>query len=293
MPRLHPVYLPFRAQHQVLTLVQSVLEACCYDFGNAWVPELMEAQKWEEAESIELTRWVQKFSKHTKNVPLSATQEIPGKSLTQVLFETSSVRHSAVHRLRTSAAGIIKMLDAAVAFTDALRDTETTTYIARIRQNLAVNIENIVQHQTLLERKLSDELKDIARRRAELDDLEKLAVQDMLNNDRIHRTSAGSAVEDFLATLKREPGSCNSGKSSLQGDEEADHNLEEVGQTDDGSTSSARVTLQMYQALTPTMSKNAAARKTNLRKVCLPLSRSYHKGPTRTESSLRRSREAT
>ena len=106
VPRLHPVYLPFKTQHRSLVLVQSLLEEICLEFGNAWVPDLMEARKWHEAESIELTEWTKRFSKYAKSLPPAAIKPIAGKSIAQVLFGTSALRHSAVHRLPTSAAGI-------------------------------------------------------------------------------------------------------------------------------------------------------------------------------------------
>ena len=61
IPRLHPVYLPFKTQHNILVPVQSLFEECCLEFGNTWVPDLMEARKWHEAESIELTQWTKRF----------------------------------------------------------------------------------------------------------------------------------------------------------------------------------------------------------------------------------------
>lgn len=216
IPRLHPVYLPYRTQHHVLTAVQSILEECCFDFGNSWIPELMSAQKWEQAESIELTQWVKRFSKCTKSLPLSATRAIMGKSLKEVLFATSSLRHSAVHRLPTSAAGILKMLDTAITFTEALNDTERATQIRTIKEKLAIAVEDIIQRQTLLECKLSDQLKDFTKRRAEIDELERLAVEDMLYNDKLHRNSAGSVVEDLLADLKKTSHPCTTKEESVQ-----------------------------------------------------------------------------
>ena len=103
------MYLPFKTQHRILVLVQSLLGECYLDFGNTWAPDLMETSKWHEAESIELTEWIKRFSKHAKSLPPSATKPIAGKSFTEVLFGTSTLGHSAVHRLPTSAAGILNI----------------------------------------------------------------------------------------------------------------------------------------------------------------------------------------
>lgn len=237
-PRLHPVYLPVRTQHQILTLVQSILEGCCFQFGNTWVPELMKAQKWEEAESIELTRWNQIFSKCTKDLPLSATTSIAGKGLKEVLFATSNLRHSAVHRLNTSAAGILKLLEAAIIFTEALNDTERATCIRKINDEVAAIVDDIVQHQTLLERKLSDQLNDFARKRAEIDDLERVAIEDVLENDKTHRGSAGSVVEGFLANLTKAAQASPSEKESKEEDQEGASGAAQDALSDEGTLSS-------------------------------------------------------
>ncbi|KAL2037308.1 hypothetical protein N7G274_009997 [Stereocaulon virgatum] len=93
----------------------------------------MEAQRWHEVESIELTQWVKIFCKRTENLPTSATRSVPGKSLKQVLNDTNSLRHAAVHRLPTTAAEIVSMLRAAHLFTTILNDPLRTSEIERIR----------------------------------------------------------------------------------------------------------------------------------------------------------------
>lgn len=158
----------------------------------------MEARKWHEAESIELTEWTKRFSKHAKSLPPSAIKPIAGKSILQVLFDTSALRHSAVHRLPTSAAGILNMLQASVNFAEALNDSKRAEKVAEIKTQLEASIEEIVQHQNLLERKLRDQFDDIARRRAELDELERSSIEEMLATDKDQRTVVGSAIESFL-----------------------------------------------------------------------------------------------
>ena len=198
IPTLHPVYLPFKTQHKILVLVQSLLEECCFDFGNTWVPDLMEAQKWHEVESVELTQWIQKVVNFTESLPPAATKPIAGKSIAQVLFGTSTLRHSAVHRHPTSAVGILNMLSAAITFAEALNDSKRAEKVAEMKAQLETGIEEIVQHQNLLQRKLAGQLEDIARRRAELDKLEKSFIEEMLATDKKQRTETGSAFESFL-----------------------------------------------------------------------------------------------
>lgn len=199
VPILHPVYLPFKTQHKILVPVQSLLEECCFDFGNAWVPDLMKAREWYDAESIELTQWTQRVSKRTKSLPPSAIKSIAGKSNAAVLLGTSKLRHSAVHRLRTSASGILQLLNGAIIFAEALNDLKRAEKIADIKQQLEASVEEIVQHQNLLERKLTDQLEDIARRKAELAELEKSSIEEMLTTDEQQRTKVGLALERMIS----------------------------------------------------------------------------------------------
>ncbi|KAL8815309.1 MAG: hypothetical protein Q9223_005540 [Gallowayella weberi] len=208
VPRLHPVYLPFKTQHRILVLVQSILEECCLEFGNTWVPDLMKARQWNEAESIELTDWTKRFSKYVKTLPSSAIKQVPGKSIVEVLYGTSSLRHTAVHRLPTSAAGILNMLLAAVTFAEALKDSKRAERILEIKTQLDARVEEIVQHQNLLERKLTAQFEDIARRRAELDELERSAIEEMLATDKEQRTEIGSAIENLLLSSHQVANPC-------------------------------------------------------------------------------------
>lgn len=208
IPRLHPIYLPFKSQHKILVQVQCLLEECCLEFGKTWVPDLMEARKWHEAESIELTEWTKRFLKHANSLPPSAIKPIAGKSVAEVLLGTSTIRHSAVHRLRTSAAGILNMLSAAINFAEALYDSKRAEKVMELKTLLETSIEQIVQHQNLLERKLAEQLDDIAARRAELDELERSSIEEMLATDKKLRTEVGSAVETFLVGSQQVPNLC-------------------------------------------------------------------------------------
>ena len=190
----------------------------------------MEARKWEVAESIELTEWTKRFLKYAKSLPPTAIKQVPGKSIAEVLFGTNTLRHSAVHRHPTSAAGIMNMLSAAITFAEALNDSKRAEKVAGIKTQLQANVEEIVQHQNLLERKLTDQFEDIARRRAELGELERSSIEEMLATDKKQRTEIGSAFENFLVGSQQVSNPCAcSHTPSLDGakaDSEAKENNE-------------------------------------------------------------------
>lgn len=195
----------------------------------------MEARKWHEVESIELTQWTQRFLKYAKSLPPSAINSIAGKSTTEVLLGTNTLRHSAVHRLPTSAAGVVNMLSAAITFTEALNDFRLAKNITEIKVQLEASIEEIVQHQNLLERKLTDQLEAVARRRAQLDELERSFIEEMLAVDKKQRAEVGATIENVLVGYRQisKPCVCNCAPSleGLKADSEAGENVKntEIG----------------------------------------------------------------
>ena len=196
--RLYPIYIPFRTQHRILTFAQSTLEACCWDFGQTWVPHLMKANKWDEPESIELTEWIKQFPKYTTGLPTSATRPIAGKSLNQVLSDTTTLRHRAVHRKPTSVRAIMEMLQAAYDFALALKDTPRAALIRTIEEQLAASTDILSQGQGLLQHTAFDELEVTAKGKAELDKLEQLWTINLRGSENVQRTEPASALKNAI-----------------------------------------------------------------------------------------------
>ncbi len=201
---LRSLHLPFGTQHRILTFVQSTLEECCLYFGQIWAPHVMKAQNWYEPESIELTEWIKKFSKCTKDLPRSATRPIGGKSLNQVLVDTSRLRHTAVHRVPTSVEGIMGMLHAAQNFALALKDTARSAQIKMIEEQLTASINTLFQGQGLLQYKISGQLEVTAKGRTELDKLEPLWTTNVRGYEGVQRTEAASAIKGVTTNPQRD-----------------------------------------------------------------------------------------
>lgn len=187
----------------------------------------MRTRKWHDAESIEFIEWIKRFSKHAESLSSSAIKSIPGKSIFEVLFGTNTLRHSAVHRLSTSAAGILNMLSAAITFVEALNDPKRAKKVTEIKTHLETSIEDIVQHQNLLERKLTDQCKNIALRRTELDELKRSSIEDMLTTDKKQRAEIDFVFESFLVRFQQIFNSCACNHASNFDAAKADSEAEE------------------------------------------------------------------
>ena len=166
------------------------------------------------------------------NEELIRTVQEAVKTVIQAKLQSSAstLRHSAVHRLPTSAAGILNMLSAAITFVEALNDPKRAEKVTEIKTHLEASIEEIVQHQNLLERKLTDQCKDIALRRAELDELERSSIEDMLVTDKKQRAEVGFAFESFLVRSQQIFNSCACSHASnfdaAKADSEAEESME-------------------------------------------------------------------
>ncbi|KAB2099664.1 hypothetical protein AG0111_0g12047 [Alternaria gaisen] len=119
---LLPSDIPYQVQHALLVTTQNILEKCCYEFARKWFPFELEAIGWNCAEAVELTKWTRVILKQSEWLPREAFAF--EESLSQdVLASVQLLRHTAVHRLRTTARGVRKLIRDAVTFAEALRDS--------------------------------------------------------------------------------------------------------------------------------------------------------------------------
>ena len=112
-------------------------------------------------------------------------------------------------------------------------DSGRAEKIAEIKHQLESSIDEIIQHQTLLERKLTDQLEEIARRRAELDELEKSSIEEMLAVDKKQRAQIGIAFESVLVGVPQVSNTCACncapGFDAPESDPEAQNNIKSSG----------------------------------------------------------------
>lgn len=154
--------------------------------------------EWYVPESLELSEWNKAFVKNVNRLPAGSFGAIPHKKSVDVIFDTQILRHAAVHRLPTSAAGMLKMLDAAIDYATALQDTSRATAIQNIRRKLSNSIEEIINHQHLLECRYLPRFEEIATKRAELDAREQEVIEGMLAEDKQQREEVGTTLEASL-----------------------------------------------------------------------------------------------
>ena len=147
--RLDPIYLPYRIQHIILSRVQKLLEQCCFDFGHKWAPDKMQECYWYEVESVELTEFTRIFVQHVKSLHPSAIKPTAGKTMAKVFWDTSDIRHAAVHRINKNVPEMLQMLFAAWRLAVALKDDEIASKVAEIFMEVNTHHNDLLQAQML------------------------------------------------------------------------------------------------------------------------------------------------
>ena len=200
VPSLYPVQFPFKVQNLVLARAQKLLEESCYDFTQKHAPHLFVDKRWDCPEAIELNKWtfmmIKRHGKLPSGVFNKSTSEIEA-----ILLAVNKLRHSAVHRLRISAKGILQMVDEAVKFTETLSDLPRASQLEELYQELKHKIKSQEMNKNFLETRLKDELDDIKRQREELAKREEKVIASMIIEDTDNMHFIGSLLEGMLPKI--------------------------------------------------------------------------------------------
>jgi len=155
-PSLYPSYLPYKIQHLILTTTQHQLEECCFDFAAKWLPSLLEEHKWDCAEAVELTKWTRTLAKRCDKLPASAMDNGSEAPLKEVFFSTNVLRHTAVHRLSTTARGIHKMIQSASRLAQVLGDHSRAAELDNFHLEIGSRIRDMELNKNFLENRHDD-----------------------------------------------------------------------------------------------------------------------------------------
>lgn len=149
------------------------------------------------SEAVELTEW-------TKILSCNSTQpiKIPKAPLEEFIGLLRELRHSAVHRLRKTAAGIERLVENAELFLQALEDSTRSEKVGSLRRELRYTIEELQRNKDLFERRLLAQLKEIQNVRNELDDREKNVKESMIREDLQCSSDIGEGLAKFVRQVK-------------------------------------------------------------------------------------------
>ncbi|KAI2465171.1 hypothetical protein F4781DRAFT_425003 [Annulohypoxylon bovei var. microspora] len=200
LPSLYPTYIPYKTQHLILNEVQRLLEESCFDFAQKWLPAVLSHKGWNCARSMELTKWTRLLAKKADKIPEEAFNS-RGTLLTEVLFATNKLRHSAVHRISTSARGIQDLITSAVTLAFTLGDHKRANQLEEMCYELDTKIKAMELNKNALENSVMAGIEDIQRQREELDQKEKEMIANMVKSDQVNKNVIGDLLEDSVSRI--------------------------------------------------------------------------------------------
>jgi hypothetical protein len=150
-PLDYPSDISYKFQHAILVTAQNILENCCYQFARQWFPFEFENAGWDCAEAVELTKWTKIITECLGKLPDDAF--VMGGSLSQdILASVHLLRHTAVHRLRTTARGVSRLIQRALKFTAILQDSARTMQLEELHDKIEAKIKDIEYNEYALDR---------------------------------------------------------------------------------------------------------------------------------------------
>jgi hypothetical protein len=197
LPSFYPSYFPYRAQHAILSKVQHVLEQSCFDFAQKWFPKDIEDHGWDCAEAVELTKWTRLIQKRGSTLPSDALL-VRGSELSSALSAVHKIRHTAVHRLSTTARGIDTLVLSAMRMTSILQDALRTSQLEDLHLDLVSKTETIELQKKALESALAKDLEEIQSQREELNQKEENIRAKALKNDQEIKSLMGNLIEETV-----------------------------------------------------------------------------------------------
>ncbi|KAK1530180.1 uncharacterized protein CCOS01_05283 [Colletotrichum costaricense] len=200
IPSLYPTYLPFTTQHAILTASQKLLEECCFDFAKKWFPDVLQGKGWECASAVELTNWIKIFNAEVLTLPPQVIT-MTDKTINEVFAPTHKLRHTAVHRLPTTAREVIRLIRAGVELTETLQDFTRASQLEDLILEVDEKIKTMELTKNVLEDRAAAQLEDIRRQREDLDRQEREFIENMIKEDQEHKALLGSLLETAVAEI--------------------------------------------------------------------------------------------
>jgi hypothetical protein len=192
--------------------LQKTLELACYEFGARAMPDTLRKRCWDCPESVELSKWTEVFGREG-----ILERGSPRKTLKELLHSIANIRHTAVHRLRTSSVGLELFIADAEDLVEVLGDPAYSKSISQLRTNVNSAITELTQNKQFLQLQLEHTQAAIEQQRAELDRREQEAINDAREEDRKYQILAGERVQKALEVIGNLGGTDNRRISPLEG----------------------------------------------------------------------------
>jgi hypothetical protein len=179
VPGTRAFYLPYAAQHKIICSLQASLEEVCFAYMKRKIPKVLrETQKqWaiDSPHALELNSYIYMIRK--KQLGLEATGLGNSRSMHDLYESMIALRHHAVHRTRVNIQALRQWTSDASIFAATLGDSTAAAKYAPLDEYLEVQYRRIEADRREAEDRLLATVKDLAKKRAELDRVEREAMR--------------------------------------------------------------------------------------------------------------------
>ncbi|KAL2015268.1 hypothetical protein VTK56DRAFT_5924 [Thermocarpiscus australiensis] len=127
--------------------------------------------------------------------------EVDAGGFQGLLTTVSTLRHTAVHRLATTARDVGRLLESAVKLALVLGDNVRATQLENLRSDVYGQIEAMELNKNVLEDTTACRFREIEEKRKELDRMETELIQKMLKEDMDNKLLIGQQLENSVHAI--------------------------------------------------------------------------------------------
>jgi hypothetical protein len=175
------IKLPFQAQYELMTQLQTAMEHCCFYFSQKYLPDVLENRGWDCPVATTLDRWVEAIGSSKFFVASHKSGCQSTTAIGEILRSTAHIREVTIHRVGISTERLRKCLESAIALAEVLGQDQQSQQQPELR-SLAAQVRSSIQDledwdlgQQLF---LDAERSNIAKQRAKLDELEAASIKE-------------------------------------------------------------------------------------------------------------------
>ncbi|KAJ6118313.1 hypothetical protein N7471_013780 [Penicillium samsonianum] len=152
LPGFSARYFPFRAQHQILQVIQRQLETHAFCFLQHWLLSESLAAGWTCPEALELHKFFRFLEVHQEKVKDECFQ-LTLSALTGWRRVITSIRHAAVHRIPHDRKTLLKMVQVAIKFLKCIAGFKVSKSLCRIQKFVKTALSEFDQLTAQLKQK--------------------------------------------------------------------------------------------------------------------------------------------
>ncbi|THY80370.1 hypothetical protein D6C95_09534 [Aureobasidium pullulans] len=208
VPETYDLYLPYHVQHKLLAYLQASLETVCFGYLKREHSHTLDGsdslREVEYPDNLEFPQYVNIFREHVEfdSQALNKYLDEPVKYLYNSLVW---LRHCTVHRRQANIGYLYVWVNDARSLAKLVGDSKAAEQFETTQLKLERLLAGLKRRRVKYEDKLLAKVKELAAKRAELDRLEKEAMETYIKDVKQSKTRAENSLSAKLEDLVPEP----------------------------------------------------------------------------------------